>query len=217
MSQQITFIIADNQDITALALHAIVTEMHPEAVAIDVHDKRQLIDRLATAEGKTVVIIDYPLFNFNGIDNLLNIAHRFADANWDVFSAELAEGFIRRIALEKQFGIVMKDAPIADIKSSINAATDSQQYYSKEISDLLHTQRNIPPEKSVLTNTETDILRLMAQGKTAKEIASLRNSSIHTIITHKKNIFHKLEVNSTYEATKYAIRAGIAEAIEYYI
>ena len=54
-------------------------------------------------------------------------------------------------------------------------------------------------------------------GKTVKEIADLRNSSVHTIITHEKNLFRKLEVNNVYEATKYALKAGLIELVEYYI
>ena len=60
-------------------------------------------------------------------------------------------------------------------------------------------------------------LKLIARGRSVKEMASDRNSSIHTIITHKKNIFRKLDVNNIYEATKYALRAGLVEMIDYYI
>ena len=68
-----------------------------------------------------------------------------------------------------------------------------------------------------MTPTEREVLRLIASGKTVKEIAALRNSSVHTIITHKKNLFRKLEVNNVYEATKYALKAGLIELVEYYI
>ena len=70
---------------------------------------------------------------------------------------------------------------------------------------------------SLLTPTEIEILKLIAHGKTVKEIATLRHSSIHTITTHKKNLFRKLEVTNVYEATKYALRAGLVEMMEYYI
>ncbi|HBL72224.1 MAG TPA: hypothetical protein DD409_04715 [Bacteroidales bacterium] len=72
------------------------------------------------------------------------------------------------------------------------------------------------PDK-VLTQTERDILRLVAMGKSTKEIAQERFSSVHTIMTHRKNIFRKLEINSVYEATRYALRAGIIDAVDYYI
>ena len=68
-----------------------------------------------------------------------------------------------------------------------------------------------------LTATEREVLRLIALGKSVKEVAAERNSSIHTITTHKKNIFRKINVNTVYEATKYALRAGLVEMVEYYI
>ena len=70
---------------------------------------------------------------------------------------------------------------------------------------------------SSLTVTECEILKLMALGKTTKEIAAERFLSVYTVMTHRKNIFRKLEVNNVYEATKYALRAGIVDAVEYYI
>lgn len=69
----------------------------------------------------------------------------------------------------------------------------------------------------VLTHTEIEILRGVAQGKTTKEIAYERYSSIHTVNTHKKNIFRKLQVNTAHEAVKYAFRAGLVDPSEFYI
>ena len=68
-----------------------------------------------------------------------------------------------------------------------------------------------------LTVTEKEVLRLIASGKTVKEIAAIRSSSEHTIVAHKKNIFRKLGVNNVYEATRYALRSGLVEMMEYYI
>ena len=68
-----------------------------------------------------------------------------------------------------------------------------------------------------LTVTEREILKLMALGKTTKEIAAERFLSVYTVMTHRKNIFRKLEVNNVHEATKYALRAGIVDVVEYYI
>ena len=68
-----------------------------------------------------------------------------------------------------------------------------------------------------MTDTEKEILKEIAIGRTTKEIAANRNLSFHTIITHRKNIFRKLEVNNVHEATKYAMRAGLIDMAEYYI
>ena len=72
-------------------------------------------------------------------------------------------------------------------------------------------------DRDGLTSTEIEVLRLIAYGKSVKEIAAERNSSVHTITTHKKNIFRKINVNTIYEATKYALRAGLLEMVEYCI
>jgi len=84
---------------------------------------------------------------------------------------------------------------------------------------LLDNNRNIQNQgfKNLLTATEQEILKEMALGKTTKEIASKRHVSVHTIMTHRKNIFRKIEVNNVHEATKYAMRAGIVDMAEYYI
>ena len=68
-----------------------------------------------------------------------------------------------------------------------------------------------------LTETEKVILKEIALGKTTKEIAAEKFLSFHTINTHRKNIFRKINVNNVHEATKYAMRAGIIDLAEYCI
>ena len=68
-----------------------------------------------------------------------------------------------------------------------------------------------------LTNAEIEIIKLIAQGLTTKEIAAKKILSYHTIITHRKNIFKKLEINNTSELVMFAIKTGIVDILEYYI
>jgi DNA-binding NarL/FixJ family response regulator len=70
---------------------------------------------------------------------------------------------------------------------------------------------------NLLTASEQMVLHEIALGKTTKEIAYDHNVSFHTINTHRKNIFHKLDVNNVHEAIKYALRAGIIDLAEYCI
>ena len=102
------------------------------------------------------------------------------------------------------------------LKETTNKTTiyDSTGKYFKEVH---HKEEKKEKRGSSLTVTECEILKLMALGKTTKEIAAERFLSVYTVMTHRKNIFRKLEVNNVYEATKYALRAGIVDAVEYYI
>ena len=86
---------------------------------------------------------------------------------------------------------------------------------------MRHPQTTVYLQSSMddhlLTQTEKNILKEIALGKTTKEIAAEKNLSFHTINSHRKNIFRKLGVNNVHEATKYAMRAGIVDLAEYYI
>jgi DNA-binding NarL/FixJ family response regulator len=81
---------------------------------------------------------------------------------------------------------------------------------------IIHQQYE-EEKPDILTATESEIVKAIAQGKTTKEIAEERFSSVHTITTHRKNIFRKLGVNTAHEVVKYAIRAGLVDPSEFYI
>jgi len=115
---------------------------------------------------------------------------------------------------------LMKDSTKEEIGTAIKEAYRGFRYICSHVSNLLlDNNKNVQSinARQVLTITEQEILKEMALGKTTKEIASHRNVSAHTIMTHRKNIFRKIEVNNVHEATKYAMRAGIVDLAEYYI
>lgn len=215
MSHTPTFILADNQDVTRSGLLHYVTTLFSGAVTISVADKSQLMSVLDEC-GDGIVVLDYTLFDFQGIDDFLILVNRFSRANWLLFSAELSEGFIRRLSFEQRIGMVLKECSGDEIALALRSAVAGERFLCHQVTNLLvSTPETIA--KPLLTATETEVLRLIAQGKSVKEIAAERFSSIHTITTHKKNIFRKLQINSVYEATKYALRAGLLEMVEYYI
>jgi DNA-binding NarL/FixJ family response regulator len=136
-----------------------------------------------------------------------------------LFSDDLTEGLIRRLSVEQQFSMILKDDSAQEIVTALKCAITGVRFLCHQVTNLLLTplaQQSIA-ERDQLTATEKEVLRLIALGKSVKEIAVERNSSIHTITTHKKNIFRKINVNTIYEATKYALRAGLVEMVEYYI
>jgi DNA-binding NarL/FixJ family response regulator len=103
-------------------------------------------------------------------------------------------------------------------RHAIDYATRGDRYLCQRAAEVLICQQADEEQRpKVLTETEIEILRGVAQGKTTKEIAYERYSSIHTVNTHKKNIFRKLQVNTAHEAIKYAFRAGLVDPSEFYI
>ena len=95
--------------------------------------------------------------------------------------------------------------------------SDNQELSRLALGDFISRKWKDSERPNGLTATETEIVRAIALGKTSKEIATERYLSIHTVTTHRKNIFRKLRVNTAHEVVKYALRAGLLDPSEFYI
>ena len=212
----LTFLLADNQDITRAGLRHYVEQAYPEGVAIEVKGEDDLLRQLSRAQD-AIVIFDYTTLDIKSVSALVNIRARYPLSQWIAFSNELTQEAIRQLAAEDGFGILLKDNSADEIRAGIRCATRGERYFCHQISNMLLEKKSEAASRGNLTPTELEILKLIAHGKSVKEIAAERISSVHTIITHKKNIFRKIEVNNVYEATKYALHAGLVDLMEYYI
>jgi len=211
------FILADNQELTRFALENLL-QQDETAVVYRAFDKAGLVALLKEHES-AIVILDYTLFDFTDEDQLLIVAERFALSQWVLLSEDLTSRFLRRVVYSShQFSVVFKDGPLQEVREALQSASRHNRYISQRALEAIISQQQEEDEQpSVLTNTETEIVKAIAQGKTTKEIASERFSSIHTITTHRKNIFRKLGVNTAHEVVKYALRAGLIDSSEFYI
>lgn len=211
------YILADNQELTRFALENLL-QQDETAVVYRAFDKAGLVALLKEHES-AIVILDYTLFDFTDEDQLLIVAERFALSQWVLLSEDLTSRFLRRVVYSShQFSVVFKDGPMQEVREALQSASRHNRYISQRALEAIISQQQEEDEQpSVLTNTETEIVKAIAQGKTTKEIASERFSSIHTITTHRKNIFRKLGVNTAHEVVKYALRAGLIDSSEFYI
>ncbi|MDR1372011.1 MAG: response regulator transcription factor [Dysgonamonadaceae bacterium] len=210
------YILADNQDISKMGIRYLLNFNNIEGKVIEVKTKKELINMLAV-NSEAVVVLDYTNFDFTHIEDLLVVASRFSSVSWLLFSDELSLSFLKRIYIEKTFSIVLKNSTCDEISIALVTVRQSERYICSTIANYLNSQDNKDSEKQLLTSTEQEILRQIAVGRSVKEIAEERCSSLHTINTHKKNIFRKLEVNNVFEARKYALRAGLVDVMDYYI
>ena len=211
------YIIADNQELTRFALENLL-QKDEENVVYRAFDKARLVELLKEHES-AVVLLDYTLFDFTDEDQLLIIAERFNLSQWILISDDLTPQFIRRVVYSShQFSVVYKDGPLSEVRGALSAVNRHTRYLSQRALETIITQQQQEEETpSVLTTTEMEIVKGIALGKTTKEIAAERFSSIHTVTTHRKNIFRKLGINTAHEAVKYALRAGLIDPSEFYI
>ena len=210
------YILADNQDLTRYAVESLIRQNETHVLYRAV-DKAGLVQLLKEHED-AIVVLDYTLFDFADEQQLLIVSERFIMAQWILISDELTSRFLRQIIYSsQQFSIVFKDDALKDVRDALNATAARRRFISQRVMEKILAQQKENEKPDVLTATEMDIVKAIARGKTTKEIAEERFSSIHTITTHRKNIFRKLGVNTAHEAIKYAIRVGWVSPSEFYI
>lgn len=212
-------ILFDNQDITRIGMETLINMSKKASSVLSVENKSELV-KLLIANPTSAVVLDYTLSDFTSVDELLNLGYRFPQSRWYLFSDELSYDFLHRIVISSElYSIVLKSCDLDEINIGLIHLFRDERFICGRVSNQL-----LQPQKAVkedvdkgLTATEKAILKEIALGRTTKEIAASRNLSFHTVITHRKNIFRKLEVNNVHEAVKYAMRAGLVDLAEYYI
>ena len=210
------YIWADNQELTRFALESLIRKDERNVIH-RATDKAGLIQLLKENEN-SVVILDYTLFDFADEEQLLILSERFLMTQWILISEELTPKFLRKVIYSSHsFSIVFKDGQMKDFRDALRSATTGQRFVCQRAMEQILSQQHEEEKPGVLTATEMEVIKAIAKGKTTKEIAEERFSSVHTITTHRKNIFRKLEVNTAHEAIKYAIRAGWVDPSDFYI
>lgn len=218
------FIIADNQDITKAGMMFLLSSQKDISLLLDAENKTELVKQLRL-HPEAVVVLDYTLFDFTGVEELVVLHERFKGADWLLFSDELSIAFLRQVLFSSMaFGVVLKDNSKEEIFTALQCAVRKERFICHHVSNLLLAGNNpaaSPTRPAIkddlLTTAERSVLKEIALGKTTKEIAAEKSLSFHTVNSHRKNIFRKLGVNNAHEATKYAMKAGIVDLVEYYI
>lgn len=211
------FILADNQDITRAGLISFLKEIDDSAYVTEVTSSRLLLDTLRLLP-KSVVVVDYSLFDFSSFNQLINIKAGARESSWLLFSDELDEHFLRQLLMaDPTISVVMKHNTKTQVMNALRCISAGEVYWcdfaeSVMKSDVLPLKIIVP-----LTASEKNILHEIALGKSTKEIAYEKNLSFHTVNAHRRNIYRKLGVNSVNEATRYALQAGLIDMMEYYI
>ncbi|MDR2119372.1 MAG: response regulator transcription factor [Tannerella sp.] len=212
-----TFILADNQYITRSGIAAILVGEKLADAIITVSRLKELQEKL-NEYPDAVVVLDYSLFDFSSQQQMLAVKAKARDSRWILFSGELSERFLRYVLLQDDtLSVVMKHDDGEEIMAALQNAVYDEIYICDHAEQALKDHVPPPGVPDVLTPSEKAILHEIALGKTTKEIAWEKHLSFHTVNSHRKNIFRKIEVNSIQEAIRYAICSGIIDMSDYYI
>lgn len=213
-------IIADSQYLIVESLRLLIESDEKLFLRGIAGTRKELFKIVENTTQPALIITDYNLFDYNGIDDFktmqgLNKALAVLILTNQVGKAEIIE--FTKAGIKN---ISYKTDEKEELISAIHLALKGKNHYSSDVLEILVEINEIKSnvsELSYLTNSEIEIVKLISNGMTTKEIASQRNISVHTVMTHRKNIFRKLNINNAPELLMYAVKAGLIDNIEYHI
>lgn len=212
-------IIADSQFLVVESLKSLI-ESDGRYVLAGVAETQSDLYKILDSVQSGLLITDFANIDYNGIDDLKNIRQDYPQILILILTNSISKTEFSEFSRLGIKNIIYKNADKEEIFSAIKSTLKRKKFYSDEILDLLLDpvdNKHVADDPKHLTCSELEIVKLIANGLTTKEIASKRNISYHTVNTHRKNIFKKVEVSNASELIILAIKAGWIDNIEYYI
>lgn len=207
----IRILLADDHKIVLDGLHALLEKQPGMEVVAEAEDGRktvQLVQKLLP----DVVIMDIAMPDLNGIEATRQIVAETPNVKVVALSIHSDRRFIVEMFKAGALGYLLKDCAFEELANAIRSVVANRLYLSPKIADIVvkdYIRLSLKTEFSVfsvLTSREREVLQLLAEGKTTKQIASNLRVSIKTVETYRQRIMDKLGIHSVAELTKYAIR-----------
>jgi len=167
-----------------------------------------------------IVILDISMPDLNGVDAAKRIKKASPDTEVLIFSAHYSDQLIREILEAGVRGYIVKSDSDRDLVIAVESLAKKKPFFTSRATEVMLTsfseggpkQDPSEPLRDRLTTREREIVQLLAEGKSSKEVASSLNISVKTAETHRANIMRKLQIHTVSELVRYAIRNQIVEA-----
>jgi two-component system response regulator NreC len=212
---QIRIVLADDHTIIRSGLKLLLEQQPNFKVVAEAEDGRQAVE-LAAKNHPDVVIADIGMPLLNGIEATRQIVAHDPHPDVVILSMHSDESYVLRALKAGARGYILKNSAEADLIRAVRAVSEGKSFFSPVISKMLLEdyvrrvrEKEVEDSYDLLTPREREILQLLAEGKTNKEVATILTLSPYTVETHRGNILEKLNLHSVPELILYAVRRGI--------
>jgi len=213
--KRLRILLADDHGVVRKGLRFLLESEPDLEVVGEAADGRQAVDMAAELH-PDIVVMDIAMPRLNGIDATGQIVRQHPGAGVIMLSMYSDEEYLVRTLTAGAKGYLLKDSAETDLVRAVHSVSDGKPFFSAAIAKTLLEdyvrrlqQRGLTDSYELLSDREKEVLQLLAQGRTNKEVATLLSLSTHTVETHRTHIMQKLNLHNTAEIVLYAVRKKI--------
>jgi two-component system response regulator NreC len=208
----IRVLLADDHAMVRKGFRLILEAQTDMEIAGEAGNGREAVE-LAEKLHPDVVVMDVAMPELNGIEATRRLAVSSPHTRVLALSMHKDSVYVREILRAGARGYLLKDSIDTDLINAVRAVAKGDGYISPGVSDavLSDYRRHVTDPIDLLTSREREVLQMIAESKTNKEIAVALNLSVYTVEAHRGKIMEKLNLHSTGELVRFAVRHGLVD------
>ena len=209
----IRVLLADNHTLVRAGLRALLQNIEGIQVVAEAGDGREALHLIAVHQ-PDLVLMDIAMPEMNGLEATAHVVKEFPQVRVIILSMHANEEYVLKALRSGAMGYVLKDAGISELELAVRAIVRGETYLSPAVSkhvvaDYVRRVSSEPSSLEQLTSRQREILQLIAEGRTTKEIADLLYVSVKTVETHRLQLMKRLNIHDIAGLVRYAIRMGL--------
>ena len=210
--KRIRILLADDHAVVRQGFKMILGAQADMEIVGEAGNGREAVE-LAEQLQPDMVVMDVAMPELNGIEATRRLAAILPHTRVLALSMHKDSVYVREILRAGARGYLLKDSVAADLVAAVRAVAGGEGYLSPAVSDAVldDYRRHVTNPIDLLTSREREVLQMLAEGKTNKEIAVVLNLSVYTVDAHRGRIMEKLNLHSINELVRFAVRNGLID------
>ena len=210
--KRIRILLADDHAVVRQGFKMILSEQPDMEIVGEAGNGREAVE-LAESLKPDIVVMDVAMPELNGIEATRRLATSVPHARVVALSMHKDSVYVRETLRAGARGYLLKDSVAGDLVSAIRAVASGEGDISPAVSNAVldDYRRHVTNPIDLLSSREREVLQMLAEGKTNKEIAVILNLSVYTVDAHRGRIMEKLNLHSINELVRFAVRNGLID------